>query len=445
VSTVTVREDLKPAGRWRLGLRVGQVCVITGGYVARVGAAYAVRLVTLGRWGRGRPAPWLVAVPSLLTALGPFAVKAGQLLSTRRDLLPQHVCAILARLTDDVPPPREAALVKQVHAVYGSPESWPFASVEWTPVASGSIATVHRAHLRDGSVVALKLRRPAARLTMELDYRLARAGARFMGRLPKLRKMPMLEMITQVGGAVLAQADFSQERVALHRLRDNLADMPSVRIPRVWDALSTDRTVVMEFLSGLGPFTPEAHTPEERRRIVRDVLRAVYRMLFLDGLVHCDLHPGNLYLSDDGKITILDAGFVVQLPPRVRYLFASFFLNMAVGQGRRCADITIESAALVPEDCDLDGFRDKLEELVDEVSGALSKDFNLADFAPRLFKLQQSFGLYAAAEFAFPLLSLLVIEGMITGFDPEVDFQAEAMPVLNQATILLADAEMQAS
>ncbi len=160
------------------------------------------------------------------------------------------------------------------------------------------------------------------------------------------------------------------------------------------------------------------------------MLRAVYRMLFVDGLVHCDLHPGNLCLDGEGRVVVLDAGFVVQLPDPVRRSFAGFFLNMAQGNGPRCADIVLASAARLPADLDREGFRTAVTALVDEAFGALSKDFELAAFAPRLFKLQRDFGVFAAAEFAFPLLSLLVLEGMIKEFDSEVDFQAEAVPVL---------------
>jgi ubiquinone biosynthesis protein len=103
---------------------------------------------------------------------------------------------------------------------------------------------------------------------------------------------------------------------------------------------------------------------------------------------------------------------------------------MAHGHGRRCAAIVIESAAELPRGRDLDGFRGDLDALVADVTGAHAKDFHLGAFAAKLFELQRRHGLHAAPEFAFPLLSLLVLEGMVNGFDADVDFQAEAIPVL---------------
>jgi ubiquinone biosynthesis protein len=161
-------------------------------------------------------------------------------------------------------------------------------------------------------------------------------------------------------------------------------------------------------------------------------MAAIYEMLFVDGLVHCDLHPGNLYLTRNADLVILDAGFVVRLPEDVRMSFADFFINMAMGNGEMCAQIVIETAAQIAPGCDRAAFRADLAELISETHGALSGEFSLARFAGRLFGLQRKHGIYPAPEFAFPLLSLLVLEGMVVGFDDEMDFQAEAIPILRR-------------
>ncbi|MFJ2775531.1 MULTISPECIES: ABC1 kinase family protein [unclassified Kitasatospora] len=422
----------RKVGRWDLVARFCQVLLIVGRHLLR---AAARRLSP----GRGRAARADSALPALLIALGPFFVKGGQLLSTRRDLLPARICQALGGLTDAVPAPPAAAIEAVARAAYGPPERWPFASVGWEPVAAGSIATVHRAVLLDGREVALKVRRPGVARALETDLRLITAVVRAGRWVPSLRKLPAEEMVRQVGGAILGQLDLTAELASLHTLRRNLAGVAGVRLPEPYDAFCSEETVVMEFMTGLGRFSPDARPAPERREIVRTVLLAVYRMLFLDGTVHCDLHPGNLYLTDRSEVVVLDAGFVVRLPDRVRRLFGEFFLNMALGRGRRCADITIESAAVVPETCDLESFRAAVEKLVAEATGALSGDFDLAAFAPRLFRVQRDHGIFAAAEFAFPLLSMLVIEGMIKEFDAGVDFQAEAVPVLMEALRAPAD------
>lgn len=367
----------------------------------------------------------------MLTRLGPSYIKIGQLLSTRRDLLPAEITTPLARLTDAAAPPRRRRIERVVRRAYQD-RPWPFREFEWEPVACGSIATVHEAVTHSGQRVAVKVRRLGIESMMRRDFTLTASAMSALGVLPKLRKMPFKVMHAQVGGAILRQLDFVAEAKALTALRDNLAGFENVRIPAPLPELCTDETVVMEYVDDLTRFTPGELDANARRAVVRAVLATIYEMLFVDGLVHCDLHPGNLYFDHDADLVLLDAGFVIQLPDPVRRSFADFFINMAMGDGWMCGQIVIDSAAEIADDCDQEGFRNALSELVAESSGAKSGEFDLALFAGRLFELQRGYGLFPAPEFAFPLLSLLVIEGMIKVFDSDVDFQAEAMPVLRR-------------
>jgi len=368
---------------------------------------------------------------ALLVALGPSYIKIGQLLSTRRDLLPERVCTALGRLGDSTPPPPRAALQEAVRSAYRGRE-WPYAEFDWTPVAAGSIATVHRARTRDGRQVAVKVRRPGIERIMRQDFRLTSLAVGAVAWLPQLRSMPVGVMHAQVGGAILHQLDLQAEGAALEQLRANLAEFDWIRIPAALPELSCDDVLVMEYLDGLVRLAPQALSKDARDIAARQVMSVVYEMLFVDGLVHCDLHPGNLYINPDGSLVILDAGFVIQLPDKVRASFADFFINLAMGNGPLCAHIMIESAASIAPGCDLDGFRADLTALVKEAAGARSGEFNLAKFAGRLFLLQRTYGLFPVPEFAFPLLSLLVVEGIVQGLNPELDFQAEAIPVLRR-------------
>jgi ubiquinone biosynthesis protein len=366
----------------------------------------------------------------MLVRLGPTFVKGGQLLSTRADLLPPASCAMLARLTDRMDPMRTADVQRALASAYSGGRRWPFAEFDYAPVASGSIAGVYRARLRTGSAVAVKVRRPGLDRRMHADFRLLGLFAGLSERMPGFRGLPTRRMIDQLGPAVLGQLDLAREAVMLERLRDNLGGM--VRIPATVPAAGGEGILVMEFLDGLERFGPGSFTRDQRSAITRRILHAVYQMLFVDGLVHCDMHPGNLYLRRTGEVVIVDAGFVVELSPKVRKLFAQFFLNMALGRADACAETVLQSAT-VPAGADLAGFRRDLGRLVRENHGRRAGQFRLGPFAARLFELQRRHRIAADPEFVFPLLSLLVLEGMINGFDVNVDFQAESIPQLFQA------------
>jgi ubiquinone biosynthesis protein len=424
-STLSIEGFAMAFRTWGRALSIAAITVARGGLAlpALALSGRATRQEVLRRHLRG----WV-------TALGPSFVKGAQLLSTRQDLLPREVCAALGHLHDRVPPMSEREARRAVRAAYAG-RPWPFAGFDWEPIASGSIACVYRAVLTDGRQVAVKVRRTGIGPRMRADFALAETGARVMERLPGLRGMPAREIVRQCSDAVLAQLDFAAEADALDTLRRNLGDLPYLRVPEPVRPACADGVLVMEYVPGLRRIQPGELTAETAELVVKRVLRCIYRMLFIDGLVHCDLHPGNLYIAPDGGVVVLDAGFVVRLEPKVRRLFAEFFLNMARGNGPYCADIVIRSARTVDERADLDAFREGITALVAGVTSRSAREFTLAPFAARLFDLQRRSGLYAAPEFVFPLLSLLVLEGMINEFHADVDFQAEAKPVLFKALL----------
>jgi ubiquinone biosynthesis protein len=382
---------------------------------------------------RGAPAAWRHVyrrLAVLLMLLGPTFVKAGQVLGSRRDVLPAALCEQLSVLQDSVRPMDPERTRRALAEAYGS--GWPdaFAEVEHRPVASGSVACVYRARLHDGREVALKLRRPGVEQVMSLDLALIRFGAGLVARLPVMRGVPVTDVVGNMCTAVHGQMDFAREAGSLRRLRENLSVVPRVWVPRVYDELSRPRCIVMEFIPDLDVDTARHCTVAARRRFAASGLTAIYQMLFVDGFVHCDMHPGNLYFTRRAQVVVLDAGFSVQLSERLRRLFAEFFMNMSIGNGRNCAEIVIQSATGLRDDADAEGFLVRMSALVERSHRLPAKQFSLMAFATEMFDLQRRHGVHAAPELIFPLLSLLVIEGTVRELDPDVDFQQVAQPVL---------------
>ena len=230
--------------------------------------------------------------------------------------------------------------------------------------------------------------------------------------------------------ALLGQLDFRREAENLWLLQRNLADVPRLWVPRVHRNLCVPACIVMEFIPGLELDAADHCSVATRKRFAASALTAIYHMLFIDGFVHCDMHPGNLYFTRTGQVVILDAGFTVRLSDPLRRLFSDFFLNMSLGRGDRCAEIVVESAEETERDADIDGFIERMAHLVERNHRLSASDFSLIAFATEMFDLQRRHGVHAASELIFPLLSLLVIEGTIRELDPDVDFQEVARPIL---------------
>ncbi|GAA2534980.1 hypothetical protein Ahu01nite_099240 [Winogradskya humida] len=414
--------------RWALTRRGTHVVVTAAGYLAPLVVTGPLIAVRRGRGAARRHAA--DRLTALLTRLGPTFVKAGQVLGTRRDLLPAELCEALAVLHDAVAPLDAAGTRQALIEAYGTAEPTIFRTLDAVPVASGSVACVYRATLTTGETVALKLRRPGVEPVMRLDLGLMRGVATVLARLPLFRNVPVVEVVDSMCAAVLGQLDFEREAANLRQLRRNLSNVPRVWVPRVHDDATRPRCIVMEFIPGLSVDTAQGLSRAVRRRFAASGMTAIYHMLFVDGFVHCDLHPGNLYFTSGSHVVVLDAGFSVQLSEELRRLFAEFFMNMSIGRGRYCAEIVVRSGTGLRPDADVPVFLDKMAELVERSHGLPAREFSLIAFAAEMFDLQRRYGVHAAPELIFPLLSLLVIEGTVRDLDPEMDFQELAKPVL---------------
>lgn len=371
----------------------------------------------------------LLAAAATRTAerLGPTYVKLGQLLATRTDLVSPAATRALRRLFDGVRPPASRGTIPAAlrDALDG----------DLSLVAAGSVACVYRGRLRTGETVAVKVRRPGIAATVNADLAILAGLARIGSHLPGFRGAPIQEIVDQLGAAVRQQLDLDREAAAMRRLRASLAPLDGVRVPRVFDEWSGDGVLVLDFVAGLprwhrtgGP----APATDRARAAAVTALRAVFHMIFIDGFVHCDLHPGNLHLLDSG-VVIVDAGFAHQLTPAARRAFAEFFHAMAGGDGVRCADILLGTAVRVDTTADHSAFRDEIAALVARTTRRRAGEFDLVDFAYRLFGAQRTHGFYADAQFIFPILALIVMEGTIRTWAPEVDFQGEALPYVLRA------------
>ncbi|GAB2962639.1 ABC1 kinase family protein [Saccharothrix stipae] len=395
----------------------------------------AVRRGTMRITGRGAGlGTWSDEFAVVVERLGPAFIKFAQIASTRADVLPPGVCRALTRLHDAVAPMPRREVEIALARTFGVDWRSTLTGFDPDPVGSGSIACVYRARLADGRVVAVKVRRPDLEATVRQDVAILQALFDRLGRLRPLRGVPLSDMARSIGTAVLGQLDLDDESANMGALRRDLAALDFVHVPEPVSALCRETCVVMTFAEGVRDRVEVTELPPDRRQVLADqVLRAVFEMLFRTGLVHCDLHPGNLRLTRAGSIVVLDAGFVYRVSEKVRTHLALFFLNLGFRHGENCAKAVLASAEHVGKSAATEAFTADMVRLVDRFGGATARDFDLIEFATELFASQRRHGIYAASEFVFPLLALLMVEETVRRLDPDIDFQAIARPIVFRA------------
>src|SRR4051812_13698264 len=317
----------KSLPRWRLVVRALVITALVAKQWTRFWVGWA--LLFLRASGRERRRKWLGRVTvDLFRQLGATFIKVGQIMSTRPDVIPEYVTGALAELQDSVGPFSFDEVVRTVEADLGRPLSTAFAEFAPVPLASASVSQVHKARLPDGRVVAVKVRRPNVVQLCSFDLAAMRVGARVINLVPSVSTLAPVASVEEFGRAIFAQLDFRIEARNNRRFRDNFRAQPAVIFPEVIEALSTERILTMSFVAGT-KILSVGNTRSDPKKVARLGLQTLLKMIFEDGFVHADLHPGNIFIPPDDKLALLDLGLVGELDEPHRKAFARFFAAWA--------------------------------------------------------------------------------------------------------------------
>ena len=402
------------------------VCVLT--WYGIQFASRAVGTVLLGRRSR-LPGIEGEVLSHICERLGGAFLKAGQLLSTRVDLFHADLVTALGRLRDEANPVALSRLRGALAPLVGETFNRSSVNIDPSPLASATIAQVHIAMLTETQQqVAIKVRRPGIEGLLNADVRYARLFTLLLGRMPWFRKFPIAEATKEVCTALLGQVDFRKEAKMLERFGMLFRDNPKIKIPEVFASRCTDDLIVMEYLHGYRPIPTFRGEPVLARAAVQTGLRALYKMIFNAGLIHCDLHASNILCNDEGRVALLDFGFVSEMTPKAKQDFSEFFLSIAFRDGKTAARIVRETAIRIVKNLDELAFERDMQVLVESTAGRKAGDFQVAGFVFELFQIQRRHGIYGSPNFTLPILSLLTYEGMIKDIYPDIDFQQEAVP-----------------
>ena len=369
--------------------------------------------------------------------LGPTFVKLGQLLSTRPDLLPESYTTELAALRDDVRPFPFSQVETILRQEYARPLSEIFATVDETAVASASISQVHRAVMRDGRIVALKVRRPDIAKVIQADLDIIKNLAQLVERrLPNLAVYRPLGLAREFERTIKREVDFSIERRTMQRCRIQFADDPTAHIPLVLEELSTPSVIGMEFVNGVAIDDLEGirRLHAEPSKVAAAGARILLRQIFEFGFFHADPHPGNLRVLEGGVIAPLDYGMFGQLDGRTRERIAALLSGLLAQDSDRLIR-ALESLDIRGEKLDTRAFRRDVAELVASYSELTLDTIDLSLLLSELVAVIRTFHLHIPPDLVLLIRSLVTIESVGRHLDPHFDIASQLSPFVRDLAL----------
>ncbi|HTL33771.1 MAG TPA: AarF/UbiB family protein [Kofleriaceae bacterium] len=363
----------------------------------------------------------------VLISLGATFVKVGQIMSTRPDLFPPHIIRALTRLQDNVGAFPWRDVERTLVADFGKSPTELFASFDRTPVASASVAQVHRATLPSGEEVAVKIRRPGLDDLVGFDLSIMRLVARITAIIPSVRLLAPVESVDEFGRAIRAQIDLRIEADNNRRFTLNFKSESDIGFPLLYPALCSRHVLTMKFIRGAKVLDAPAQQGVDATRLAKIGFRTLLKMVFADGFVHADLHPGNIFVDDQGKVIILDLGLTAELDDAARRAFALFFASWASRNGKTMAKLMSD---LSPSSkvADYDAYEREVDEFVARYHGKALGEVQVSTVAFDMFNILRRHRVRVNPVYTMCNVAIAVTEGIGKQLDPTLDLVQEALP-----------------
>jgi len=390
------------------------------------------RLVKIARFGARVPAQ--PAYADAFEALGPAAIKLGQALATRPDLVGEEAAAELSRLQDALPPAPFPAIRAAIEQGLGRPIEALFTSIEEEPVGAASIAQVHRAVTTDGRTVAVKVLRPGIEedLARAIDtYEWAAAHAELIGgEFSRLRPRLVIATFRQWTAREL---DLRREAASASELAENMTAVPGFVVPAIDWSRTARRVMTMEWIDGVKMADRAAITAagHDARAIAALLIQAFLRQAIADGFFHADLHQGNLFALPDGRIAAIDFGIMGRIDRRARIWLAEILHGLITGNYKRVAEIHFE-AGYVPPHHNIGEFTTALRAVGEPIRGLPVKDISIGQMLDGLFAITRDFDMQTQPHLLLLQKTMVMVEGVATALDPDLNMWEAAGPFVKE-------------
>jgi len=408
--------------------------------VFRNGWDYMRGLLTGGKTDEPQlPTP--AVLRNILVDLGPVYVKLGQLLSTRPDLLPGEYIDALTDLQANVPPVPWSEVEILIRQQLRQPLEEAFAAINPQAVAAGSIAQTHRATLKNGQEVALKVQRPGIDVVVAQDITLIRTLAELVSRTNFGQNFDVVGTAEEFVTALQAELDFTQEAGYTEQLRRNLSssrwfDPTQLVVPQIYWDLTTKKLMVMEWLEGvpillakLPALRDGKDADTQRKEITTLLFRAFFQQLYIDGFFHADPHPGNLFYLNDGRIALLDCGMVGRLDPRTQQILTEMLLAIVDLDAQRCSQLTLELAES-PHPVNLSQLSNDYDRMLRKYYNISLSQINFSQVFYEVLQVARNNKIRLPSNMGLYAKTLANLEGVARSFDPEINLLDEIKPLM---------------
>lgn len=377
-------------------------------------------------------------LPDDLEKLGPTFVKLGQLLSSRADLLPERYLKPLSRLQDRVKPFPYEDVEFIVETELGTKINKAFSLFEREPLAAASLGQVHRAALHDGRPVVVKVQRPNIAKQIEEDFEALEEIARFLNRHTQFgRKYQLSRILAEFQNTLLHELNYRREAANLETLARNLRNFPRIQVPLPIGDYTKSKILTMEYIEGkkITELTPLARLDIDGGVLAEELFRAYLQQVLVNGVFHADPHPGNIFLTTDCRIALLDLGMVGYTTPSMQEHLLKLLLAVSEGESDEAAEVAIRISEPGDNFNEMD-FRHKISQLVAEQQSSTLRDMDIGKAILEVGRTAAETSLYVPTELSLLGKTLLQLDevGRILEpeFNPNESIRRNASNLLNE-------------